>query len=263
MDKRTLFGILRRKLLYHGGWRWMQYDYHPPGLEDLPPKTESWFPHVVKCRSWNPYVPHWGRKDRRWPFIGVLTWEESILVYNYAKSLRKMPFLEIGAWIGWSTALLAYAGTRLTSIDPIHGETLQGKSCTDSLARVNVAGEFCLINGFSPAAVKEIASNGKQFSGFLIDGEHAGDAPLKDAQQCAQCASTECVIILHDAAQPGVGNALRWLQSNGWDCGVHLTAQCLGVATRGGVKLLHHTADPQVDWKRYVERQAPHLRDFL
>src|SRR5262249_38238443 len=107
--------------------RWMfPYDYVSPNLTPLPPSMESLFPGIQRTRSRNPRVPHTNRFDRCNPGIGLTTWDENTLLYNYGLTLADKEVLEIGCWTGWSTIAFGMGGARMTVIDPVLGEWVQG-----------------------------------------------------------------------------------------------------------------------------------------
>ena len=45
--------------------------------------------------------------------MGLMTWDENTLLYNYGKRLAGRDVLEIGCWIGWSTVALGLGGSAL------------------------------------------------------------------------------------------------------------------------------------------------------
>jgi len=242
-------------------WR-HHYDYSSPGLVNLPCHVESFFPFARRRPSFNIYVPHTAREDRRYPNIGFVSWDEATLLYNYGLRLRGKPVLEIGCWVGFSTVVWALSGAVVTVIDPVLGGAPQGEACRDSLKRAGLLDKVELIPGFSPQTTRNLANQGRKFTAFFVDGDHEGDAPLRDVMACIEAATDDCVILLHDLILPNIAEALAWLCEQGWECGVHYTAQFIGVAWRGGVEVVKHVPDPRVDWSGLVHRRLPHLADF-
>src|SRR4051794_36128079 len=89
-------------------WQWLNsYDYASPNLIPLPRVIETYFPHNVKQKTANARVPHTCRRDHRFPVVGLLTWDEATILYNYGLKFKDKPFLEIGCWVGWSTVAVA------------------------------------------------------------------------------------------------------------------------------------------------------------
>jgi hypothetical protein len=95
------------------------HDYRAPSLAPLPPDFESFFPLIVRRRSLNPCVRHTGRYDRRYPGVGVLTLDETTILFNYGLALKNATLIEIGCWVGWSTAAWAFSGVHIVAIDPV------------------------------------------------------------------------------------------------------------------------------------------------
>jgi hypothetical protein len=81
-------------------------------------------------------------------------------------------------------------------------------------------------------------------------------------QACLECASQDAVVLFHDAIQPNVCDALAWLERQGWQSGMHYTAQFIGVAWRGSARPIAHVPDPRIDWDRLVRRRWPHCGAF-
>jgi hypothetical protein len=238
------------------------HDYVSAGLETLPASVESHFPEMEYASCFNPYLRHRGRRDRRFPSVGWATWDEATLLYNYGLKLRGREFLEIGCWVGWSTVVLALAGVRLTSVDPVLAGAPQGEACRASLANAGLTSVVELSGEPSPAGVDALASRGRRWTGFFIDGDHEGDAPMRDAQQCARLAEPDSVILLHDAVQENIASTLYWLRDAGWKVGVHYTSQFIAVAYRGNFTPLAHTPDPRVDWESLIRKRFPHLAEI-
>ena len=55
-------------------------------------------------------VPHLCTADLRQPTIGFVSRDEAHILYNTALKLKGKNALEIGCWLGWSTAHLAAGG---------------------------------------------------------------------------------------------------------------------------------------------------------
>jgi hypothetical protein len=191
-----------------------------------------------------------------------VTWDESVLLYNYALSNRDPEVLEVGCWIGWTSVVFLMGGAKLTVIDPVFIDHPAGEECRSSIARAGFQEKARLIGDFSPAAIDALRDAGSTFSRCFIDGNHEGDASLLDAQACHRVADRDCVILLHDAIQPNIGAALDWLGGQGWNVGVHYTARFLGVAWRGAATSLQHVPDPAVGWGEALRSECPHLLKF-
>lgn len=239
------------------------YDYAPPNLSSLPREIVECFPLVESVPSFNKWVSHTARQDRRFPKTGLLTWDEATLMYNYGLKLGGRSMLEIGCWVGWSTVAVGLSGVDLTVIDPVLGGMQQGDACREAVAHAGIKDSVTLLSGYSPGAISELGAQGLRWSAFFIDGNHEGDAPLHDAQACLNFAEDDCLMLFHDAIQPNICNALKWVGQQGWQCGMHYTAQFIGVAWRGNIKPIIHIPDPRIDWERLVARRWPHCEEFV
>src|ERR1017187_3900290 len=254
------FGALRHP---RRAWQWLfSHDYASPNLTPLPGNLFRFFPQLQRTRSWNSLVAHSQRFDRRFPEVGVVSWDESTLLYNYARQLQGQDLLEIGCWIGWSTVLLGLGGCRLTVIDPVLAGTPPGEACRESLRQAGLADSVKLIGGYSPGAVEELTAQGCKWSAGFIDGNHEGVAPLHDTQAFVCSARGDCLILFHDVILPNIAEALTWLGREGWNVGVHHTCFFIGVAWRGSARPLRHIPDPKVDWDGIIQRNLPHLSAF-
>lgn len=242
--------------------RLVHYDYHSPSLTNLPNAFESFFPDVVCKSPYNSLVPHTGRYDRRFPSVGLLTYDEATILYNYGLQFRNGNVVEIGCWVGWSTAAWAMSGAQLVVIDPVLDGMPQGHSCRASLQRANASDKVEFVGEYSHIAMPALAAAGRRASAIFIDGDHEGDAPLRDCVEALNVADDDCVIILHDLVQPNIPPALHWLRQNGWSCGIHYTSQFLGVAWRGRAQPLRFAPDPEVDWQRLIAHHWKHLAAF-
>jgi predicted O-methyltransferase YrrM len=229
-------------------------DYVSPNLEQVWP--DAAFPHMVvgdtaEC-GW-PYlrreIAHNWYVDRRTPAIGFVSRDEAALLYNTALRMRGRPCLEIGCWRGWSTVHLALGGGELDCVDPILADPETRRELAATLARAGVADRVNLVPRRSPEGVEEIAlRTGRRWSFAFIDGDHAGDAPLADAEVVQRFAADDAVVILHDLAAPEPAAALAYLREQGWETAIYQTMQILGVATRGACRPIPHTPDPAQRW---------------
>jgi hypothetical protein len=238
------------------------HDYQAPSLSPLPSSLESFFPFMARRRPFNPWVRHTGRYDRRYPGVGFVTLDETAILFNYGLSLEAETVIEIGCWVGWSTVAWALSGAHVVAIDPVLNGLPQGESCMESLAKAGMLGNVEFIGDYSQQALRRLAGSTTKARAIFIDGDHEGDAPLRDAADAQPLADRDCLILLHDMVLPDVGRALSWLEDNGWNCGIHYTSQFLGVAWRGATKPLRCEPDPRVNWTALVRSRYPHLQRF-
>lgn len=203
-------------------------------------------------------VPHLWHTDLRQPTIGFVSRDEAHILYNTALKFRGKSALEIGCWLGWSTAHLAAGGVILDVVDPILENPLAYESVNQSLCSAGVRSNVNLYPGYSPGKVEEIAQQEDcRWSLIFIDGNHDSPAPLQDAQVAERYAAEDALILFHDLASPDVAEGLNYLRDRGWNTMIYQTMQIMGVAWRGNVKPVEHIPDPAVNWTL-----PEHLKDY-
>jgi len=196
-------------------------------------------------------VPHIWYADERFPLMGFLNRDEATLLHNIALQFAGKRALEIGSWLGWSTAHLALAGVEVDVIDPAHDEPEIRRSVEASLVACGVRDRVNLAGGQSP---ESIASFGRKWDLFFIDGDHESPGPFRDALACLPYANRDCAFVLHDHAAPAVADGVRALAERGFHVVVYRTAQIMAMAWRGDVRPVMHLPDPDVAWQ-----DPPHL----
>src|SRR2546430_1255703 len=85
--------------------------------------------------------------------------------------------LELGAWFGFSTVVLAQAARRVTSVDWHHGDAHAGEAETwepyrANLARYGVAGKGDARRGRFDEGLPALAKAGALFDGGVLDARH-------------------------------------------------------------------------------------------
>lgn len=151
---------------------------------------------------------------------------EAQLLYKIGQQSTCRRVVEIGAYIGWSTAHLLdglqWRGSfqRLTVIDPFT-ESDKSPSQTEDRFWCNLTGSgsnvdrIDVFRGASPDILPVVKPrNGWDFA--FIDGEHSGKQPLRDIMGLLPCLMPGSVVVWHDAWLPGVGDAIGWLAGEGW-----------------------------------------------
>ncbi|MGY2837893.1 class I SAM-dependent methyltransferase, partial [Thermostichus sp. MS-CIW-41] len=188
-----------------------RYDYVSPNLRRRIHLDHS-FPLMIAAEPsshpW-PYlrkeVPHLWYADQRKPGIGFVSRDEAHILYNTALKLQGKNALEIGCWLGWSTAHLAAGGVILDAIDPILENPIAHESVNYSLRLAGVRSNVNLYPGYSPGKVEEIAQQeDRRWSLIYIDGNHDSPAPLQDAQVAERYAAEDALILFHNLASPDV-----------------------------------------------------------
>lgn len=235
-----------------------RWDYISPNLVRVFP--DEAFPQMVigdvdSC-GW-PYlrkeIPHNWYIDRRMREIGFATRDEAAILFNTALDFAGKKCLEIGCWMGWSAAHILMAGTELDIIDPVFANAVNAESVRSSLAwaakRSPRGAKAVTHAGYSPAKLAEIASaQARKWDFAFIDGDHEGDGPLRDAQECEKHLEDNAIVLFHDLSSPFVAKGLDHFRDRGWNTRIYNTMQIMGVAWRGNVAPVDHQPDPQVQW---------------
>jgi hypothetical protein len=103
--------------------------------------------------------------------------------------------------------------------------------------------------GFSPAKLAEIAAaQGQKWDFAFIDGDHEGDGPLRDAEECERHLQENAIVLFHDLSSPFVTKGLDFFRDRGWNTRIYNTMQIMGVAWRGNISPVDHQPDPRVHW---------------
>lgn len=232
-------------------FRRIYLDHSFPSMAAFDPEPHPW-PYVRR------EIPHLYCADQRQPDTGFVSRDEAHILYNAALKFQGKRALEIGCWLGWSTAHLAAGGVILDAIDPILENPTAYESVNYSLCSAGVRSNVNLYPGYSPEKVEEIAQQEEfRWSLIFIDGNHDSPAPLQDAQVAEQYAAEDALILFHDLASPDVAEGLNYLRDRGWNTMIYQTMQIMGVAWRGNVQPVEHIPDPAVDWNL-----PEHLKDY-
>jgi predicted O-methyltransferase YrrM len=167
--------------------------------------------------------------------------------------------LEVGCFLGWSACHMALAGVNLDIVDPILANEDFRVSVVESLTAAGAIQQCRLIAAPSPVAVSELAEkHSRIWSLIFIDGDHEGDAPLRDAIECAKHAAMDCVVVFHDLYSPHVAEGLRYFKAIGWNIRIYMTTQIMGIAWRGAVTPIEHIPDPRI-----ASSWPGHLNDLV
>lgn len=235
-----------------------RYDYAPPGFAD--PDLAPAFPTIaptnpaaINWRWLRKNTPHIWRTDIRSKTgpIGVLSYEEALVLHNVAKPFRGAPGLEIGCHLAWSTAHLVAAGLDLDVIDPALGAPAHLREVEKSLKavgeRMNMPVNARLHAGFSPSVVAPVAAQrGREWSFAFIDGYHDGEAPALDAAAVLPFMAETAAVAFHDLLCPSVFAGLEVFRNAGWRVKVFETTQVMGLAWRGDYQPPAYAPDPNM-----------------
>ncbi len=171
------------------------------------------------------------------------TQEEACLLYWAMDETDLIDVLEIGSYVGWSTAHLAMTAARVYAIEPglEHGvipHHLPDKPSprlltrlTENLAQVastyKWADAVTIIEGCSPEAIPEMDGG---WGLAFVDGWHQDGQPLRDVQGLEPLMADDGVMVLHDMWVPDVQAAGCWLIEQGWHLHIMNTANYLTFA---------------------------------
>src|SRR5689334_1349602 len=197
------------------------------------------FPELVfhPGTSGNPDVHY---QDREVRGAVCCTPAEAMLLHHAARLCNPAAALEIGSYVGWSTAHLASALARgvLTCVDPFL-ETGDGGADADAgaraharflqnIARAGLASKVRLVREKSPEALPALSA-GVRWDFVLVDGWHLSGAPLRDVLGVLPHLAGHPVLLLHDLWIADVRDAFAHLVARGWGCHVFDTANYLAL----------------------------------
>lgn len=225
----------------------MPIDYVSPGLKTI--RLAAAFPLLRPARRNNPVRPCasqiW-RTDQRWPECGVVSVDEAHILYNTARQFVGYLTLEIGCWIGWSTAHLAAGGARIEALDVALCQSEIRRAVTQSMSLLGFADRVTLVGGISPYTIDRLAAGRQRpWSLFFIDANHTRPSPYLDTDACLRHAHADAMILYHDLLNPDVHEGLILCREQGWNTGYYDTMDIIGVAWRGDVQPIAHQRDPQ------------------
>ena len=142
---------------------------------------------------------------------------QSAVTENEAYALtdlaRGKTVLELGAWTGFSTVVLASVAERVTSVDWHQGDDHAGRidtweSFTANLARYGVAGRVEVIRGRFENELPVLAGHGRQFDGCFLDAQHDYDSVVRDVGLALPLLKPGAFFAFHDYGRSAeTGNA--------------------------------------------------------
>jgi predicted O-methyltransferase YrrM len=166
---------------------------------------------------------------------------EAMLLNQVAQASNARRALEIGSYIGWSTAHIA-AGLQctLTCVDPFletgaGGETTAERAHARFLQNIQRAGlsdKVQLVRARSPDALPEV-SGSEQWDFIFVDGWHLHGQPVKDVAGVLPFAAPNAVLLLHDLWIADVRDAFIFLITHGWSHRIFATSNYLTLLWRG------------------------------
>ena len=105
--------------------------------------------------------------------------------YALADLARGKTVLEMGAWEGFSTVVLASVADHVTSVDWHQGDDHAGQADTwtsfiENIVRYQVADRIEVIRERFEAALPQLAVDGRQFDGCFLDAQHDYESVSRD-----------------------------------------------------------------------------------
>ena len=235
--------------------------YGDPKLLKLFPLASITDPRRMTWKYMRPEVPHVFRIDQRGSRgIGNASYEEACCLFTFASQFKGKRGLEIGTHLGWTGAHLLAAGLRMDFIDPAIGNSERALMLKEAFNAVPLAEPYSMYAQPSPQSIEPtfLKGDSESWSFVFIDGDHDGDAPMKDAKAVLPFMAEDACVVFHDLTSPHVAAGLEVFQKAGWVIQVIQTMQIMGVASRGNVAIPAFQRDNNIPLAN-----PEHLKKFL
>lgn len=191
--------------------------------------------------------------DRAQQAAATVTDREAWLLYRAVSLLQPPYILEIGAYVGYSTAHLAYAAPGIVwTVDPFtefrsrqgeHNAKLEGLFW-EHLRAAGLSDKVALVVDRSPECLPAISPPGG-WDFVFIDGWHQGEQPRRDVRGVVAVSHPRTVIAMHDTWIPDVAAAYDELLAQGWNT--------LALPTPGALAFCW--LDPPDGWAEFVKEK--------
>lgn len=198
------------------------------------------FPNLIEVASPSP-LPGVFYQDAELGGAITCTASEALILDALMLSVDPRHAVEIGSYIGWSSAHLAWhIDGELTCIDNYSEGpgNLQG-SHPDAPTRFweninRTPGKDAVrLYEYASPDILPVAVPPEKWGLAFIDGWHLDGQPLKDVQGVIPHLLEDAPIVLHDLWMPDVRAAGDYLNAQGWHSYLLPTPGCLGVFWRG------------------------------
>lgn len=159
-------------------------------------------------------------QDFLFPGSICCTADEAVILHQAAMWSNPRYVLEIGSYVGWSTAHLALGAKSalIVAVDSLE-EHEAAAALTDvfysNIQRCGVAQRVFLVTGRSPEILGYLEPH-KGWDLAFVDGFHRNGQPVKDVAGLLPFMAENGVIILHDTWMPGVRDACNFLEQAGY-----------------------------------------------
>lgn len=213
-------------------------------LADFPVSKELFYKFGnLRCHYGYSQVRDVHLYDPEFPWAITCTPSEAELLHTLVSKFHPRRPLEIGSYMGWSTAhiVLALNNTKLQCIEPFFETDAFFKHRTSERAlerfrqNMNMCGcwdRIDLISLPSPGCLKEQCPEGG-WDFLFLDGWHNHGQPLKDIEGVLPYLRPQAVVVLHDPWVPDVRDAMLRLMYYGFSVYSLDTANFLTVCFRG------------------------------
>ncbi len=123
--------------------------------------------------------------------------------YALADLARGKTVLELGAWEGFSTVVLASVAGRVTSVDWHQGDDHAGRidtwpSFTANLTRYGLLEAVEIIRERFEDALPRLAAEGRLFDGCFLDAQHDYDSVARDVGLALPLLKPGAFVAFHD-----------------------------------------------------------------
>lgn len=134
---------------------------------------------------------------------------ESRALYELAQAAGSV--LEVGAWFGYSTVLMARAGALVYSIDPHTELDDTWETFNANLEEFGVRERVTVDRDYSSKVLPRLERLGARFGAAFIDGDHSFETCSLDIRHARRLVRPGGVIACHDYTPlwPGVVQAVR------------------------------------------------------
>lgn len=178
---------------------------------------------------------------------GMLTLDESNIIYEFAKQIPGGRFFDIGAHTGLSTMTLASAkDSTVFAIDPMFAvDPFFERFLENTQEFLNITTSSLRSDQVLDQAQQYLNPG---FDGAIIDGDHCEPFPRRDVVLVDEFLRRQGFIVLHDAWGEPVWSVAGRLKARGFQTRFYSTPHGLIAAWRGDLTPPDHTPDPRVDW---------------
>jgi len=242
---------------------WTRYKIPTPSLS-----ATDWDKHEVSrqiLQAFPYFTPHGGYsgvtdlhfQDRELKGAVACTPSEATLLHLAAKHLQPLRPLEIGSYMGWSSAHIASAIDQpLACVDPFVeiGPDLRETTSEparqrffSNMERSGLTAKIKLHCEKSPDVLSSIAPEGGWDFAF-VDGWHLNDQPTRDLVGLLPFVSPHAIVILHDIWVRDVRDALLYILTQGFNAYICDTANFLTFCWRGPIPANLHRALLSPTW---------------